>query len=147
VSLKLPGNEHALAMGAGEGMRKALVTGQPAPDKYQRHQLILNTIGPNLTNCKPPKNVQQHLGQFAHTLRTYHDYIGVLQIGVYKIRVSSPFQPMCSVSQSVLIAYLSDFCMVGLTPLLGYPGHTLLLLYFHWFSNTCFCYLRSDNGY
>ena len=35
----------------------------------------------------------------------------------------------------------------NLAPLLGHPGHTLLPLYFHWFSTTCSHYLRKDNGY
>ena len=38
-----------------------------------------------------------------------------VMIGVYKIRASSSFRPMCSVSQSVLIFYLPDFHMFGWT--------------------------------
>ena len=72
-------DEHALALGFREGIREALGRGQPALDTYQRHQLLLNMVGPYPTDCKPPKDIQQHLGQFAYTSHTYHDRTGVLQ--------------------------------------------------------------------
>ena len=71
-------------------------------------------------------------------------------IGVYKIRASSLFQLMCSISRLVLIAYLPTSVWsvkYNLAPLLGHPGRTLLPLYFHWFSTTCSCCLHLDNGY
>ncbi|ETW79300.1 hypothetical protein HETIRDRAFT_324734, partial [Heterobasidion irregulare TC 32-1] len=73
------GDEHAPALGSEGGLREALGRYRTALDKYRRCRLLPNTIGPYLTDDKPPKDVRQHLGQFAHTSRTYHDRIGVLR--------------------------------------------------------------------
>ena len=55
-------------------------------------------------------------------------------IGVYEIRASSPFWPMCCVSRLVLITYLPDFCTVGWTQsyTIAWPPllYDSLLLYF-----------------
>ncbi|ETW82681.1 hypothetical protein HETIRDRAFT_165449 [Heterobasidion irregulare TC 32-1] len=74
-----PGDEHAPALGSEGGRREALGRYRTALDKYRRCRLLPNTIGPYPTDDKPPKDVRQHLGQFAHTSRTYHDRIGVLR--------------------------------------------------------------------
>ena len=72
-------------------------------------------------------------------------------IGVYEIRASSPFQPMCSISWLVLITYLPNFCMVSQTQsyTIAWPPWSYIHFFFifHWFSNTCSCYLHSDDRY
>ncbi|ETW75504.1 hypothetical protein HETIRDRAFT_331258, partial [Heterobasidion irregulare TC 32-1] len=72
-------DEHAPMLGPEGGIREALGRYRTALNKYQRRQLLPNTVGPCLTNDKPLKDVWQHLGQFAHTSRTYHDHTGVLR--------------------------------------------------------------------
>ena len=72
-------DEHAPALGSRKGIREALGTGRPALDKYRGRQLLPNTVGPYLTDRKPPMDIWQHLGQFTHTSRTYHDCTGVLR--------------------------------------------------------------------
>ncbi|ETW87800.1 hypothetical protein HETIRDRAFT_307617 [Heterobasidion irregulare TC 32-1] len=76
---ELRGDEHAPALGSEGGIREALGRYRTALDKYRRRRLLPNTVGPYPTDDKPPKDVRQHLGQFAHTSRTYHDRIGVLR--------------------------------------------------------------------
>ncbi|ETW85215.1 hypothetical protein HETIRDRAFT_310144, partial [Heterobasidion irregulare TC 32-1] len=71
-------DEHAPTLGSEGGIREALGRYQTALNKYRRRQLLPNTVSPYLTNDKPPKDIRQHLGQFAHTSRTHHDHIGVL---------------------------------------------------------------------
>ncbi|ETW80169.1 hypothetical protein HETIRDRAFT_419738 [Heterobasidion irregulare TC 32-1] len=77
--LKSSGDEHAPALESEGGIQEAWGRYQIVLDKYRRCQLLPNMVSPYLTNDKPPKDVQQHLGQFAHTSRTHHDHIGVLQ--------------------------------------------------------------------
>ncbi|ETW85221.1 hypothetical protein HETIRDRAFT_308812, partial [Heterobasidion irregulare TC 32-1] len=72
-------NEHAPALGSEGGIWEALGRYQTALDKYRRCRLLLNMVSSCPTNDKPPKDIQQHLGQFAHTSRTYHDHTGVLR--------------------------------------------------------------------
>ena len=70
---------------------------------------------PYLTNCKPPRDDWQHLGQFIYTLHTLPWLHRSVMTGVYEIRASSPFWPMCSISRLVLIAYHPNFHMFGRT--------------------------------
>ena len=72
-------NEHVLTLGFGKGIWEALGTGRLALDGYQGRQLLPNMVGPYPTDCKPPMDVWQHLGQFAHISHTYQNCIGVLQ--------------------------------------------------------------------
>ncbi|ETW76459.1 hypothetical protein HETIRDRAFT_429907 [Heterobasidion irregulare TC 32-1] len=65
--------------GSEGGIREAFGRYRTALDKYQRCRLAPNTVGPCPTNDKPPKDIRQHLGQFAHTSRTHHGHTGVLQ--------------------------------------------------------------------
>ncbi|ETW87536.1 hypothetical protein HETIRDRAFT_307368 [Heterobasidion irregulare TC 32-1] len=75
---KQTGDEHAPVLGSEGGIQEAFGRYRTALDKYRRCQLAPNTVGPCPTNDKPPKDVQQHLGQFAHTSRTHHGHTGVL---------------------------------------------------------------------
>ncbi|ETW77111.1 hypothetical protein HETIRDRAFT_327109, partial [Heterobasidion irregulare TC 32-1] len=72
-------DKHAPALGSKRGIQEALGRHQTALDKDRRCQLAPNMVSPYPTNSKPLKDVQQHLGQFTHTSRTYHDRTGVLQ--------------------------------------------------------------------
>ncbi|ETW80158.1 hypothetical protein HETIRDRAFT_321803, partial [Heterobasidion irregulare TC 32-1] len=72
-------NEHASTLGSEGDIWETLGRYRTALDKYRRRRLLPNTVGPYPTNNKPPKDIWQHLGQFAHTSRTYHDCIGVLR--------------------------------------------------------------------
>ena len=62
-----------------------------------------------------------------------------------RIPSSDPSTGACSSSLIFLTSAWSVKC--DLAPLLGHPSRTLLLLYFHWFSNACSGYLHSDDGY
>ena len=79
VATSQSGDKHAPALGSGKGIREALGTGRPALDEYRGRRLLPNMVGPYPTDHKPLMDVWQHLGQFAHTSRTYHDHTGVLQ--------------------------------------------------------------------
>ena len=72
-------DEHAPVLGSEGGIQEALGRYQTVLDEYRRHRLLPNMVGPYPTDHNPPKDVQQHLGQFAHTSHTYHDHIGVLR--------------------------------------------------------------------
>ncbi|ETW85278.1 hypothetical protein HETIRDRAFT_310688, partial [Heterobasidion irregulare TC 32-1] len=72
-------DEHVPALGSEGGIWEALGRYRTALDEYRRCRLALNMVGPHPINCNPPKDIWQHLGQFAHTSRTYHDHTGVLR--------------------------------------------------------------------
>ena len=148
------GDEHTLALGSGEGIQEALGTGRPALDEYWGCQLLLNTVGPYLTDCKPPMDVWQHLGQFAHTSHTYHDCTGVikgaLQCSIMGLGSDSPFGQRYpySVSSYLLSSQLPH---VWSNTILYYRLATqvvrLLFLSFHWFPSVPTCYLHLDDRY
>ena len=72
-------DEQAPVLGSEEGIWEVLGRYRTVLDEYRRRRLAPNTVGPYPTDRKPPKDVWQHLGQFTHTSRTYHDCTGVLQ--------------------------------------------------------------------
>ena len=147
-------DEHAPALGSGEGIWEALGTGWPALDEYRGRQLLPNMVGPYPTDHKPPKDVQQHLGQFAHTSRTYHDHTGVikgaLQYSIMGSGSDSPFgwcypDPVSSYLLSSRLPHVQSNT-ISHHHLATQVVH-LLFISFHWFSGAPTCYLYSDNGY
>ena len=147
-------DEHAPALGSGEGIREALGTGWPALDEYRGRWLLPNTVGPYLTDHKPPKDVRQHLGQFAHTSCTYHDYTevieGALQCSITGSGSDSLFgrHYLDPVSSYLLSSWLPHvWSNVILHHCLAIQVIHLLFISFHWFSSAPTCYLHSDDGY
>ena len=111
-------------------------------------------VGPYPTDRKPPMDIRQHLGQFAHTSHTYHNHTGViegaLQCAITGLGSDSPFgqhypDPVSSYLLSSQLPY------VWLNTISHHRLATqvvhLLFIYFHWFSSTPTCYLHLDDGY
>ena len=147
-------DEHASALGSGEGIREALRTGRLALDEYRGRRLLPNMVGPYPTDHKPPKDIRQHLGQFAHTSRTYHDCTGViegdLQCSIMGLGSDTPFgrhypDPVSSYLVSSRLPHVRSSAI--LHHRLATQVVRLLFLSFHWFSSTPTCYLHSDDGY
>ncbi|ETW85148.1 hypothetical protein HETIRDRAFT_310180 [Heterobasidion irregulare TC 32-1] len=111
-------------------------------------------VSPYPNNCKPLNNVWQYLGQFVHTLCTYHDCTGVikgaLQCPIMGLGSDSPFgqcypypvSPYCLLSQlpHVQLNAILHHC-------LAIQAICLPFLPFYWLSSACSYYLCSDDRF
>ena len=124
-----------------------------ALDEYRRRRLLPNTVGPYPNDGRPPNDVRQHLGQFTHTSRTYHDRTGVIEGSLRCSMTGSgsdtPFgrRYLCPVSPYRLSARLPHVRSNAIAHhCLAIQVVHLLFLPFYWLFSTCSCYLRSDDG-
>ena len=140
-------------LGSEGGIQEALGRYRTALDEYRRRRLLPNTVGPYPNDGRPPNDVRQHLGQFTHTSRTYHDRTGVIE-GSLRCSITgsgsdTPFgrRYLCPVSPYRLSARLPHVRSNAIAHhCLAIQVVHLLFLPSYWLFSTCSCYLRSDDG-